>query len=79
MQLSLTWSGPVMATDDVTVGAARPQEEAMQQGKSNFQSIPAAQSLYLYGHQSTPMHDGIDLVCMCDAHEYRIGYMFGRG
>lgn len=51
MQSSLRWSGPVMATDDVTLGAVRPQEEAMQQGSSNFQLIPSAKGLYVYCHQ----------------------------
>lgn len=45
MQSSLRWLEPVKVTDDVTLGAARPQEEAMQQDRSNFQSIPSAKGL----------------------------------
>lgn len=45
MQSSLRWLGPVKVTDDVTLGAARPEEEAMQQGRSNFQSITSAEGL----------------------------------
>lgn len=40
MQSSLRLSGPVMTTENETLGAASPEEEAMQPGRSTLQSIP---------------------------------------
>lgn len=56
MQSSLRLSGPVMATEDGTLGAASLKEEAMQQGRSDFQSIPST-----HFNLNPPLHDGIDI------------------
>lgn len=56
MKSSLRLSGPVMATEDGTLGAASLKEEAMQQGRSDFQSIPST-----HFNLNPPLHDGIDI------------------
>lgn len=58
MQSSLRLSDPVMATEDATLGAASLKEEAMQQGRSDFQSIP---SPHFNLTPPPPLHDGIDI------------------
>lgn len=57
MESSLRLSDPVMATEDGPLGAASLKEEAMQQGRSDFQSIPPT-----HFNLTPPLHDGIATV-----------------
>lgn len=82
MQSSLRRSGPVMATDEVTLGAGRPGGSNETRQEQFLIDTLCQRPLCIRPPASAHInlnfvHDGIDLVCVCDA--YELGCMYGRG